>query len=105
LELHVLLVLAPGQLYGYAIKKGVEAQSQGVISPEIGSLYRVLARFMERGWVAESEDPPREEGPQRGKPRKYYRITPPGLEAARAETRRLKIVLRAAQDSIPEAAV
>lgn len=104
LEFHVLLVLAPGQLYGYAIKKGVEDQSLGVVSPEIGSLYRVLARLMERGWVEESRDPPRSDGPHRGKPRKYYCITPPGLEAARAETRRLKVVLKVAQDSVPEAA-
>jgi len=104
LEFHVLLILAPEQLYGYAIKKGVEEQSQGVISPEIGSLYRALARLMERGWVEESQDPPGEEGPQRGKPRKYYSITSEGLAAATAETRRLKVVLQAAEDAFPEVA-
>jgi DNA-binding PadR family transcriptional regulator len=104
LEFHVLLVLAPGQLYGYAIKKGVEEQSLGAVSPEIGSLYRALARLMERGWVEESRDPPREEYPQRGKPRKYYYITARGLEAARAETRRLRGVLKAAEVSLPEVA-
>lgn len=104
LEFHVLLVLARGQLYGYAIKKGVEKQSQGSISPEIGSLYRALARLMERGWVEESRDPPMEEGPRRGKPRKYYGITSEGLAAARAEMRRLKGVLQAAEDTIPEVA-
>ena len=104
LEFHVLLVLAPGQLYGYAIKKGVEGQSQGAVSPEIGSLYRALARLMERGWLEESEDPPPVEGPHRGKPRKYYRITSEGLAAARTETRRLKRVLQVAEGAIPEVA-
>ena len=104
LELHVLLILAPEQLYGYAIKKGVEEQSQGVVSPEIGSLYRALARLSERGWVKVSQDPPGEEGPHRGKPRRYYRITPEGLAAARAETRRLKGVLQVAEDAFPEVA-
>ena len=104
LEFHVLLVLAPGQLYGYGIKKGVEEQSRGAVSPEIGSLYRALARLMERGWVEESPNPPKQEGPHRGKPRKYYRITARGLEAARGETRRLRGVLDAAEDSLPEVA-
>ena len=104
LEFHVLLVLAPGQLYGYAIKKGVEEQSRGSVAPEIGSLYRSISRLMERGWVEESPTPPREDSPRRGKPRKYYCITPQGLEAARAEARRLREVLETAESSLPEAA-
>lgn len=47
--LQVLLVLSKGDLYGYAIMKAVEAQSGGILSPEIGSLYRVLARLVEAG--------------------------------------------------------
>jgi len=104
LEFNVLLVLAREQLYGYAIKKQVEEQSQGGVSPEIGSLYRSLARLMERGWVEESEDPPTEEGTHPGKPRRYFRITPVGLAAARAELRRMKAVFEAAGDAFPEAA-
>jgi len=101
LEFHVLLVLTRGQLYGYAIKKQVEDQSQRAISPEIGSLYRSLARLMEKGWVEESQDPPMEEGPHRGKPRRYFRITSEGLAAVRGEMRRLKAVLQAAEDACP----
>ena len=104
LEFHVLLVLARGQLYGYAIKKGVEEQSRGGLSPEIGSLYRALARLMERGWVEEAREPPVEDGPHPGKPRKYYNVTSEGLAAARAEMRRLKGVLQAAEDAFPEVA-
>ena len=83
----------------------MEEQSQGTISPEIGSLYRSLARLMERGWVEESKDPPDEGGPQPGKPRKYYCITSEGLAAAKAETRRLKVALQAAEDAFPEVAI
>lgn len=104
LEFHVLLVLAREQLYGYAIKKRVEEQSQGGVSPEIGSLYRSLARLMERGWVEVSQDPPVEEEPHPGKPRRYFRITPGGSAAARAELRRLKAIFEAAGDAFPEAA-
>ena len=102
LEFHTLLVLAPEQLYGYAIREGVREQSQGSVSPEVGSLYRALARLMERGWVQESENPPPATGPHRGKPRKYYSITPEGLVAARAEMRRLKGVVQAAEDVFSE---
>lgn len=104
LEFHILLLLAPEQLYGYAIKKGVEEQSQGGITPEIGSLYRALARLMERGWVEKAQDPPIAEGPHRGKPRKYYCITADGLAGARAEKRRLEELLQTAKDAIPEVA-
>ena len=104
LEFHVLLVLTREQLYGYAIKKRVEEQSQGGVSPEIGSLYRSLARLMERGWVQESEDPPMEAGPQRGKPRRYFCITSEGAAAVRAEMQRLKAVLESAEDVFPEPA-
>ncbi|MGW8268210.1 MAG: PadR family transcriptional regulator [Longimicrobiales bacterium] len=101
LEFHVLLILARGQLYGYAIKQQVEEQSQGGLSPEIGSLYRSLARLMERGWVEESRKPPMEEGPHRGKPRRYFKITSEGLAAARAEMQRMKAVFEAAEDAFP----
>ena len=42
LEFQVLLVLAEGASYGYAIMKGVEEQSRGRLNPDIGSLYRDL---------------------------------------------------------------
>jgi DNA-binding PadR family transcriptional regulator len=94
LDLQVLLVLSENDLYGYAIMKTVEEQSGGVLSPEIGSLYRVLVRLTERGWVLET-DPPSEAGEgHRGKPRKYYGITELGRAVARSELRRLQEVVR-----------
>ena len=45
-DYHVLMVLAEEDLYGYAIMKGIEVDSRGAVSPEIGSLYRILARLM-----------------------------------------------------------
>ena len=102
LDLQVLLVLAGRDLYGYAIKKAVERESGGILSPEIGSLYRVMARLMDSGWVEEADS--REPGsePHRGRPRKYYRITPNGVEVARAEVRRLRRVVEAAAGLAPE---
>ena len=104
LDLQILLVLAAGDLYGYAIKKAVERESEGLLSPEIGSLYRVLARLMDAGWVEETDDRDPDPEPQRGRPRKYYRITRDGVGVARAEVARLRRVVEAAAGFAPEVA-
>lgn len=95
-DFHVLLVLAEGDLYGYAIMKAVAEHSGGAVSPEIGSLYRILARLMADGLVDEVEGPDLEES-HRGRPRKYYGITPRGRDVARAEAARLRDVVALAR--------
>ena len=50
-DFHILLVLSQGALYGYALKKALEEETDGAIDPEIGSLYRVLARLVSVGFV------------------------------------------------------
>jgi DNA-binding PadR family transcriptional regulator len=102
LDFHVLLVLAAGDLYGYAIMKAVEAHSRGAVAPEIGSLYRVLARLMNDGWVAEAAAPEGTRDAHPGRARRYYRITPAGRAALRAEAERLRHALRLARDVLPE---
>ena len=101
-DFHVLLVLSEGDLYGYAIMKAVEAQSGGAVTPEIGSLYRVLSRLMSEGLVTETDGPAPEES-HRGRPRKYYGLTRRGLESARAEAARLDALVDLArgQDLLP----
>jgi len=104
LDLQILLVLTRGELYGYALKKAVEEESGGVLSPEIGSLYRVLSRLMEMGWVEEADTRSPETGPHRGRPRRYYGITLAGMALARAELGRLRQVLDGAPGLAPEGA-
>ena len=70
LDFHVLLVLAGEDLYGYGIKKAVESQSEGVISPEIGSLYRVLARLIDAEWIQEVPASPSSEENHPGRTRR-----------------------------------
>jgi len=89
LEYHVLLALAGGPLHGYAVKQRVEAESDGSFAPQPGSLYRVLARLMSAGLVAESE-PDEPETPHPGLARRYYGLTAAGRRALAAEARRLK---------------
>lgn len=96
-DYHVLLVLAEGQRYGYAIMKAIEAESGGVVRPEIGSLYRVLARLMGGGLVEETEAPEGAPEVHRGHPRRYYCLTATGRRVLAAESVRLAGMMRLAR--------
>lgn len=80
LELIVLHLLAPGEAYGYEIVSKLTARSNGALEVTDGTLYPVLYRLERAGFVAV-----RWETPERGVPRKYYRLTDTG----RAELARL----------------
>ncbi len=75
LELVVLQLLAPGEAYGYEIVSAVTARSRGALEITDGTLYPLLYRLEKAGFVAT-----RWETPERGAPRKYYRLTPAGRE-------------------------
>ena len=87
LEYHVLLAMAKGPLYGYAIKEAVETESAGTLTPRAGSLYRVLARLLTWGLVTETE-PAEATSPHPGRERRYYGLTAEGRGALAAEARR-----------------
>ena len=87
LEYHVLLAMADGPLYGYAIKEAVETESAGTLTPRAGSLYRVLARLMTWSLVTETELA-EATLPHPGRERKYYGLTAEGRGALAAEARR-----------------
>lgn len=99
LEYHVLLAMAKGPLYGYAIKEAVETESGGALTPRAGSLYRVLARLMSSGLVAETE-PPAAVSPHPGRERRYYGLTAAGRELLGAEARRLKDAAALAEERL-----
>jgi len=81
LELIVLHLLDPGEAYGYEIVTKLTTQSNGALGVTDGTLYPVLYRLERAGFVAVRWDTP-----ERGVPRKYYRLTGEGRE----ELRRLK---------------
>jgi PadR family transcriptional regulator PadR len=91
LEYHVLLSMAKARQYGYAIKEAVERESDGTLSPPAGSLYRVIARLITRGWVVEVE-PDEALAPHPGLARRYYGLTEEGREILAEEARRLRQV-------------
>lgn len=99
LELHLLLALSGQPSYGYRLQQQVESESQGALTPDIGSLYRSLARLMERGWVEEVVAPPEErETPSPGRPKRWYGLTSDGAEALAGEVGRLAQVVELAQE-------
>lgn len=89
LEFHVLLSLAGGALYGYAITDAIEDASEGTLSPRAGTLYRVIARLMAWGLVDEVP-PPEDAGQHPGRPRRWYALTGEGRAFLSEEAQRLR---------------
>ena len=75
LELIVLHLLSGGEAYGYEIVSKLTAETNGALEVTDGTLYPVLYRLERGGYVAI-----RWETPERGVPRKYYRLTDTGRE-------------------------
>jgi PadR family transcriptional regulator PadR len=80
LELIVLHLLSSGEAYGYEIVTKLAERTNGSLEVTDGTLYPVLYRLENAGFVTI-----RWETPQRGVPRKYYRLTRTG----RAEMERM----------------
>jgi len=83
----VLALLGEGESYGYALRKRVEELSGGELQWTDGMLYPVLHRLERNGWVeatwGESE---------KGRRRKYYRLTARGREQLEGERRQWQVV-------------
>jgi len=81
-ELLILTMLQEESRHGYEIGKLIELRSEGRIQFHISSLYPILVRMQQRGWISGRwvEKP----GQRR---RRYYHLTPRG-EQALVEQRR-----------------
>jgi len=82
LELVVLHLLSFGEAYGYEIVTKLAERTDGALEVTDGTLYPVLYRLESAGFVTI-----RWETPQRGVPRKYYRLTEAGREELERMTR------------------
>ena len=82
-ELMILSLVEARPRHGYEISKLIEARSEGVVRFNVASLYPLLYRLEQRGWIkgrwVEGE------GQRR---RRFYRLTPEGKKvlAAQRET-------------------
>ena len=81
-------------LHGYAILQDIDARTGGEIRLTASTLYAAIKRMLDAGLVAEVEAPA-ESG---GAPRRCYRITRSGRQAAKEEAERLARAVAMARD-------
>ena len=79
LEVMVLKTLSWGKMHGYGIGQWIEQEGGEALRIEEGSLYPALYRLERKGWL-ESEWGLSE----KNRRAKYYRLTPAGRQALRA---------------------
>jgi PadR family transcriptional regulator PadR len=78
LSIIVLKLIGSRDMYGYEILQKLDELSQGYYKMKEGTLYPILYRLEDSGWIENYRIMPEEE---RKVPRKYYRITESGREA------------------------
>jgi len=91
-EFHILLSLAAGERHGYGILQDIEARGETDV-PDIGTMYRALARMLEGRLIEEAAGRPEPDDDRRH----YYRLTEAGRRAAKGEARRLEALTRLAR--------
>jgi DNA-binding PadR family transcriptional regulator len=95
---HVLVVLANGPRHGYGVAQEVEELTEGRLVMGPGTLYGSLQRMLASGLIEEAKNPG-EEG-LHAERRRYYRMTPVGSAALRAESTRLMRTAAVAQQRL-----
>ncbi len=78
IQLCLLALLTREEKYGFQILRELRERSDGFFDLKEGTLYPALRRLEERGFVES-----RWQEPERGMPRKYYRLTDRGRVALR----------------------
>jgi DNA-binding PadR family transcriptional regulator len=92
---HILLALAGEERHGYGIMQDVARQTDGALQLGPGTLYGCLKRMLAAGLIEESDQRP--DLDLDDERRRYYRLTPLGERAARAEAQRIATALAAAK--------
>ncbi|WP_396208575.1 PadR family transcriptional regulator [Gemmatimonas sp.] len=95
---YILLSLSSGARYGTAIQDDVRTLSDGAVRLWPATLYGSLEELVGKGWLEEVSDDERPEvisGRER-----FYRITPPGRAALKAEVERIEGLARVARQRL-----
>ena len=95
---YVLLVLLHGERHGYAIMRDAAERSGGRVQLQAGPLYRLLARMLEDGLVAESQRRPAADADDER--RRYYRVTALGRRTIAADAERMASLAAAARAAL-----
>jgi DNA-binding PadR family transcriptional regulator len=96
LVFRLLVALSDGDRHGWALVQALNEPGTAKILP--GQLYRTLDRMLEDGLIEERDEPSAPLAAASGKrgttPTRFFRLTPLGVEVARAETRRLHALIQ-----------
>jgi DNA-binding PadR family transcriptional regulator len=92
--LHVLLALADGEAHGYRIRAAIIEASNGALTLDPGSLYRLIARLHEDELIEEVPPASRRAGETRTR---SYRLTSEGRRILKAETQRMSALVQLAR--------
>ena len=79
-EFLILSLLELESRHGYELQKLIESRSEGVLTFNVASLYPLLYRMEDRGWIVGRWV---EKSGERRK--RFYRLTPAGLAALAAQ--------------------
>jgi PadR family transcriptional regulator PadR len=99
---YILLSLLPQPRHGYAILKDIQQLSDGRLLISVSTLYTSLKRLLEQGWIERVEIVEQDET---SRPRKQYKLTQTGQSILFAETKRLHMLIQAANQRLPQEAI
>jgi len=91
----ILLALKDGDKHGYAILQTVNEQEGGEVRLLPGTLYNLLKRMLEDGWIAELDERP--DPALDDERRRYYRLSGLGEQVLRQEAVRMDGLVHAAR--------
>jgi DNA-binding PadR family transcriptional regulator len=94
---HILVALADRDQHGYGIMQDVAERTGGKLRLSAGTLYGSIRRLLEQGLIIELRESQRPEKQENDERRRYYRLTPLGRKAAKAEVRRMAELLKQAR--------
>ncbi len=90
----ILMILIDGESHGYGIIKQAEERTNGELKLQAGALYRRLKWMLDENLITELDSPPT--GDAADERRRYYAISPLGIETVEAEaTRMARLVAQA----------
>ena len=91
----ILLTLSARDGHGYAMIQDIRARTAGEVILTASTLYAAIKRLLEAGLVDEVDERP--SAGEDDARRRYYRITPLGLDVIRLEVARLERAVKMAR--------
>jgi PadR family transcriptional regulator PadR len=83
LDMLILKSLVAGEMHGLGISRRVQQITRGTFDVKPGSLFPALHRMEEAGWISASWG-----DSENNRRAKFYRLTKPGQQQLRTETKR-----------------